>query len=30
MEVFGIELDFTDAANNDNEVLCLLEILDWK
>ncbi|KAH8947662.1 hypothetical protein BDL97_11G054500 [Sphagnum fallax] len=29
MEVFGIELDFTDAANNDNEVLCLLEILDW-
>lgn len=30
MEVFGIELDFTDAANNDKEVLCLLEILDWK
>lgn len=30
LEVFGIQLDFTDAANNDSEVLCLLEILDWK
>ncbi|KAG0578581.1 hypothetical protein M758_4G030900 [Ceratodon purpureus] len=30
LEVFGIEVDFTDAANNDSEVLCLFEILDWK
>lgn len=30
LEVFGIEVDFTDAANNDTEVLCLFEILDWK
>ncbi|KAJ7200667.1 hypothetical protein O6H91_01G087100 [Diphasiastrum complanatum] len=30
MEVFGIELDFLDAANSDIEALCLLEILDWK
>ncbi|CAM6103618.1 unnamed protein product [Calypogeia fissa] len=29
-EVFGIELDFVDAANSEREVLCLLEILDWK
>ncbi|KAL2619868.1 hypothetical protein R1flu_000073 [Riccia fluitans] len=29
-EVFGIELDFGDVANSDCELLCLLEILDWK
>ncbi|BBN15347.1 hypothetical protein MPTK1_6g18900 [Marchantia polymorpha subsp. ruderalis] len=29
-EVFGIELDFPDVASTDNELLCLLEILDWK
>lgn len=30
MEVFGIELDFGEAADSDNEVLLLLDILDWK
>eukprot|EP01018_Ginkgo_biloba_P036799 Gb_33167 [translate_table: standard] len=30
MDVFGIEVDFCDAANSDNEVLWLLDMLDWK
>ncbi|XP_002966587.2 F-box protein At5g39250 [Selaginella moellendorffii] len=29
-EVFGIELDFLDTASSDDEVLLLLDILDWK
>ncbi|XP_021766480.1 F-box protein At5g39250-like [Chenopodium quinoa] len=28
--VFGIEMDFCDAANNETEVLWLLDMLDWK
>ncbi|KAE8734499.1 F-box protein [Hibiscus syriacus] len=30
MNVFGIELDFCDAANSREEVLWLLDMLDWK
>lgn len=30
IDVFGIEMDFCDAASSENEVLWLLEILDWK
>ncbi|XP_020258083.1 F-box protein At5g39250 isoform X2 [Asparagus officinalis] len=30
IDVFGIEMDFCDAANSENEVLWLLDILDWK
>lgn len=30
MDVFGIEVDFCDAANSDIEVLWLLDMLDWK
>jgi len=30
MDVFGIEVDFCDAANSDSEVLWLLDMLDWK
>lgn len=30
MDVFGIELDFCDAANSKEEVLWLLDMLDWK
>ncbi|XP_071915250.1 F-box protein At5g39250-like isoform X1 [Coffea arabica] len=30
IDVFGIELDFCDAANSEEEVLWLLDILDWK
>ncbi|GLJ13120.1 hypothetical protein SUGI_0205670 [Cryptomeria japonica] len=29
-DVFGIEVDFCDAANSDCEVLWLLDMLDWK
>lgn len=29
-DVFGIEVDFCDAANNETEVLWLLDMLDWK
>lgn len=29
-DVFGIEMDFCDAANNEKEVLWLLDMLDWK
>lgn len=29
-DVFGIEIDFCDAASSENEVLWLLDILDWK
>ncbi|XP_071731019.1 F-box protein At5g39250-like [Rutidosis leptorrhynchoides] len=29
IDVFGIELDFCDAANNEEEVLWLLDMLDW-
>ncbi|XP_031489428.1 F-box protein At5g39250 isoform X2 [Nymphaea colorata] len=28
--VFGIEMDFFDAANSEDEVLWLLDMLDWK
>lgn len=30
INVFGIELDFCDAANSEEEVLWLLDMLDWK
>lgn len=30
VDVFGIEMDFCDAAYSENEVLWLLDILDWK
>ncbi|XP_059659296.1 F-box protein At5g39250 [Cornus florida] len=30
IDVFGIEIDFCDAANSKEEVLWLLDILDWK
>ncbi|KAF5754953.1 putative F-box domain-containing protein [Helianthus annuus] len=30
IDVFGIEMDFCDAANSENEVLWLLDMLDWK
>lgn len=30
IEVFGIELDFCDAARSENEILWLLDMLDWK
>ncbi|KAE8655780.1 Detected protein of confused Function [Hibiscus syriacus] len=30
IDVFGIEMDFCDAANSKEEVLWLLEMLDWK
>ncbi|KAL3525865.1 hypothetical protein ACH5RR_014237 [Cinchona calisaya] len=30
IDVFGIELDFCDAANSEEEVLWLLDMLDWK
>ncbi|KAJ4960855.1 hypothetical protein NE237_020765 [Protea cynaroides] len=30
IDVFGIELDFCDAANSEDEVLWLLDMLDWK
>lgn len=30
IDVFGIELDFRDAANSREEVLWLLDVLDWK
>lgn len=30
VDVFGIEMDFCDAANTENEVLWLLDMLDWK
>ncbi|XP_071711555.1 F-box protein At5g39250-like [Rutidosis leptorrhynchoides] len=30
IDVFGIEMDFCDAANNEEEVLWLLDMLDWK
>lgn len=30
IDVFGIELDFCDAANSQEEVLWLLDMLDWK
>lgn len=30
IDVFGIEMDFCDAANTEEEVLWLLDILDWK
>uniref|UniRef100_A0A1D1YU18 F-box protein At5g39250 n=1 Tax=Anthurium amnicola TaxID=1678845 RepID=A0A1D1YU18_9ARAE len=29
-DVFGIEIDFGDAASSENEVLWLLDMLDWK
>ncbi|KAD3640993.1 hypothetical protein E3N88_30216 [Mikania micrantha] len=29
-DVFGIEIDFCDAANSEDEVLWLLDMLDWK
>ncbi|KAG8384629.1 hypothetical protein BUALT_Bualt04G0137800 [Buddleja alternifolia] len=29
-DVFGIELDFCDAANSEDQVLWLLDMLDWK
>ncbi|CAL9087485.1 unnamed protein product [Musa textilis] len=29
-DVFGIEIDFCDAASSENEVLWLLDMLDWK
>ena len=28
--VFGVEMDFCDAATSENEVLWLLDMLDWK
>ncbi|MBA0831590.1 hypothetical protein Goarm_016046 [Gossypium armourianum] len=30
IDVFGIEMDFCDAANSQEEVLWLLDMLDWK
>lgn len=30
IDVFGIELDFCDAASSEDEVLWLLDMLDWK
>jgi hypothetical protein len=30
LDVFGIEIDFCDAAKSRDEVLWLLDILDWK
>ncbi|KAK9272220.1 hypothetical protein L1049_002591 [Liquidambar formosana] len=30
IDVFGIEMDFCDAANSEQEVLWLLDMLDWK
>ncbi|GAB4831732.1 hypothetical protein Ancab_005744 [Ancistrocladus abbreviatus] len=30
IHVFGIEMDFCDAANSEEEVLWLLDMLDWK
>ncbi|KAJ3673111.1 hypothetical protein LUZ60_006485 [Juncus effusus] len=30
LEVFGVEIDFCDAATKENEVLWLLDMLDWK
>lgn len=30
IDVFGIEMDFCDAANSEDEVLWLLDMLDWK
>lgn len=30
IDVFGIELDFCDAANSEDQVLWLLDMLDWK
>lgn len=30
IDVFGIEMDFCDAANSKEEVLWLLDMLDWK
>ncbi|THU63529.1 hypothetical protein C4D60_Mb01t16750 [Musa balbisiana] len=30
VDVFGIKIDFCDAANSENEVLWLLDMLDWK
>uniref|UniRef100_A0A2P2JW52 F-box protein At5g39250 n=1 Tax=Rhizophora mucronata TaxID=61149 RepID=A0A2P2JW52_RHIMU len=30
VDVFGIELDFCDAANSREQVLWLLDVLDWK
>ncbi|MQL85349.1 hypothetical protein Taro_017863 [Colocasia esculenta] len=29
-DVFGMEIDFCDAASSENEVLWLLDMLDWK
>lgn len=30
IDVFGVEMDFCDAANSKDEVLWLLDMLDWK
>ena len=30
MDVFGIQMDFCDVANSKEEVLWLLDMLDWK
>ncbi|KAK6928112.1 F-box domain [Dillenia turbinata] len=30
IDVFGIEMDFCDAANSEEEVLWLLDMLDWE
>ncbi|WCJ25613.1 F-box family protein [Euphorbia peplus] len=30
LDVFGVEMDFRDAANSKDEVLWLLDMLDWK
>ncbi|KAJ0973916.1 hypothetical protein J5N97_015881 [Dioscorea zingiberensis] len=30
IDVFGIEIDFCDAASSETEVLWLLDMLDWK
>ncbi|XP_077241499.1 F-box family protein [Tasmannia lanceolata] len=30
IDVFGIEIDFCDAASSEDEVLWLLDMLDWK
>uniref|UniRef100_A0A0D9Z7C2 Uncharacterized protein n=1 Tax=Oryza glumipatula TaxID=40148 RepID=A0A0D9Z7C2_9ORYZ len=30
IEVFGIELDFCDAARSETEIPWLLDMLDWK
>ncbi|KAI3835079.1 hypothetical protein MKX03_016765 [Papaver bracteatum] len=30
LNVFGVQLDFCDAANSEDEVLWLLDMLDWK